>query len=52
MKLEMTIMCSMLNYQVHDFEELLQQRRKQTKKTNGEPTEIIMPTKILLSCKY
>jgi hypothetical protein len=47
----MTIMCSLLNYQTRDLEELLQQRKKQMKKTDAETIEIIMPATILLSCK-
>jgi hypothetical protein len=47
----MTIMCSLLNYQTQDLQEHLQQRKKQTKKTDAETIEIIMPTTISLSCK-
>jgi len=47
----MTIMCNLLNSQTRDLEELLQQRRKQTKKTDAETIERFMPAKILLSCK-
>jgi hypothetical protein len=44
----MTIMCSLLNYQMRDLEE---QRKKQTKKTDAETIEIIIPATIPLSCK-
>ena len=45
----MTIMCTLLNYQMQDLEE--QQRKKQTKKTDAETIEIIVPATIPLSCK-
>jgi hypothetical protein len=39
-------MCSLLNYQTRDLEEHLQQRKKQTKKTDAETIEIITPATI------
>ena len=47
----MEIMCSLLNYQIRDLEEHLQQRKKQTRKTDEEMIAIIMPETISLSCK-
>jgi hypothetical protein len=44
-------MCSLPNIQTRDLEELLQQRKKQTKKADAETIEIIMPAAISLSCK-
>jgi hypothetical protein len=44
-------MCTLLNYQTRDFEENLQQRKKQTMKTEAETIEIIVPATIPLSCK-
>jgi hypothetical protein len=51
MKLKMTIMCSLLNYQTKDLEDNLRQRKKQIKKADAEMIEIIMPATISLSCK-
>jgi hypothetical protein len=39
-------MCSLPNIQARDLEELLQPRKKQTKKTEAETIEIIVPATI------
>jgi hypothetical protein len=43
-------MCNLPNYQTRDLEEI-HQGKKQTKKIHAETIELIVPDKIMLSCK-